>query len=360
MRRPFVLAILLAAAGGHARAEGGTGVLLYRQAELGRACDALFDALRVYLRDLGRSVVQVGDPPRSEEPDEILRAATELRRREAELALWFGGEPGHLMLYALPASSLDLRVTAVEAGAPERIARTLALQVRALLTRGAVADEDAWVSVLKQPPPVRKAPEPSEASSRPPPGPAPPPAAPQPTVAARAASPPRAWFEMAAAYAVDVPVESTWLRHGVALRAQLLPPRWPLFAALDVTIGSRPSALVGATRVSLSDVPIGVSGGARWRSGRFALLGGPRLALHLVQADAVAADGRNGAATTVSAGVGAAGQGVFYLSDHVGVHLTLYGEVLLPLWREFAFPDGTARLGPLAFGAAVGLLFAGP
>src|SRR4051794_128755 len=95
----------------------------------------LVDALRIYTRDLGRTVRLGGRAPATLAPEDLAQVAAEAG--DAEVVVWFG--EGHV-LHALRVATLELRQTTAEADDPQQSARALALKVRALLTMR----EEAW------------------------------------------------------------------------------------------------------------------------------------------------------------------------------------------------------------------------
>jgi hypothetical protein len=162
----------------------GVRVLARPQAR-DRAEAVLVDALRIYMRDLGRPV-RLGSPaPASLDTTELERIAADARRDGDEIVVWFGARGGAPVLLALRVPTFELRETAVERDDPSRTARTLALKVRALLSSNAV--EPGW-SVPPEAPPPTMPPPGSPPTGSPPTGA--PPAGTPPTVTPPTSAPP--------------------------------------------------------------------------------------------------------------------------------------------------------------------------
>src|SRR5581483_9174236 len=227
----------------------------------------LVDALRIYMRDVGRAVRLGGAATATAGVRELERVADEGRRAGAEVVVWFGERGAAPVLYALRVATLELRETPVEPDDPLLAARTAALKVRALLS--ARPDESTWsVSPETPPPPIAPPPaatppvaqrpveppsaapddapleNPARAVEPAPPAPAPPPSTETPraesrkaTTAVRAApparAPRRAWVEATVAYGATLPTAIAWVRHGLTLRFAVPFSRLPLAAFAD-------------------------------------------------------------------------------------------------------------------------------
>lgn len=370
------LMVALSALPAWGQPRGGV-VLLHRPGEQEREA-ALFDALRIYTRDLGLSTSLGPDGPAVVSPSEVDDLAVWARREAAEAVVWFGGEGGRPVLYALRVATKDLRSTVMGGGELDEAARALALKVRALLVRGVPASDRVWATV-----PAAPAPPPTEMPAQAAPKTQPPPAtattfranaqpdaastarAPATVTTVVAAAPPRppaAWLEASAGYQIGGPLDSTWLRQGLSVRAAVAFRRAPVAPFVDLALTTRP-ALDGADgHVELSDVPIGLGVAARWRHGRLLVAGGPRASLHVLEVSGAAPDGRRGSARLVTAGLGALGEVAWFLGDHVALAATVTAEALVP-HRQIALEDPArpmADLGTVGFDGSVGLLFSVP
>jgi hypothetical protein len=108
--------------------------------------------------------------------------------------------------------------------------------------------------------------------------------------------------------------------------------------------------------VSFYDVPIGLALLGRLRLGRWLLAAGPRVALHLLTAEAMAMDGRTGSRVAPSAGLGAVAQARLAIVDAVAVALTVGGEALVPEQRFTVDGGPAASPGAFTFAASLGLV----
>lgn len=362
-----------------AETRGGV-VLLHRRGATQREAP-LFDALRIYTRDLGLSATMGPDAPATLSSEDLLEVASYARQEGAEVVVWFGGENDRPALFALRVATNDLRATEVTGDDLDGAARTLALKVRTLLTPGVSVEERVWTPVaetpatpkppeaVSPPAPPRVAPPPTAAPALPPPGATAPSAAPASAPAAGAnavvaAAPsvgrPPAWLEATAAYQIGGPPDSTWLRQGLSIRLAVPLRRYPVAPFLDVAATNRPSSMTSAGTIEVSDVPIGLGLAARWRRSRLLLDFGPRASLHVLSVSGAATDGRPGAATRYTAGVGGLIGGVYFLTDRLGIAATFIAEALLPR-REFDIDHRlVADLGAADFSGSAGLLFVVP
>jgi hypothetical protein len=354
------LAVALLVAAAPAWAADAGGVVVRTSASEPERERQLVDALRIYMRDLHRAV-RLGDAaPASLGTVELERVADDARRDGDDVVVWFGVRDGAAVLYAYRVASADLRETAVEVADPFGSARALALKVRALVTRS--VDDEAWRVPPEVPPAVETTPPAPAAPPRtgPPATPSPPAPASPPSLSRALARPANSRVELAAAYAVVVPTTPAWTRQGVTLRLAIPWGRLPAAALVDagLTLAS-PLSLDGGT-VSTRVWPIGVAVVARLARPRWRLAAGPRASLQIVEASAHSPDGRHGAATTVSAGLGLYAEGAWLFSRHVGAFASIGGEALLPR-QQFASAGPTATdLGWAQFTFGAGLTFAIP
>ena len=320
----------------------------------------LVDALRIYMRDLGRAVRLGGPAPATLRPDELARVVGEAQRDGDDVVVWFGGG----VLYALRVSSADLRETAVAAADPFGSARALALKVRALLTR---ATDERWTVPRDAPPSLAKAaPSAPPPSATPTPTPSPPPRDPpslplaSATVTRALPRPTTTRLELAAAYSAVIPTRPEWTRQGVTLRLTVPLGHLPLAAYVDGGLGLAPALPLDGGSIGARVWPLGLGLAARLSRPRFRFAVGPRVSLQIVEANAIAPDGRRGEATTLSAGLGLHAEGAWLFSRHVGAFVTVGGEALLPR-QQFASAGPTATdLGWAQLELGAGLSFALP
>ncbi|MSP63786.1 MAG: hypothetical protein EXR72_26265 [Myxococcales bacterium] len=422
MRAALLAALVVLVPAPPVRAAPDGGVIVLRSPGSTRRDALLIEQLRIYMRDLGRAVRLGGDAPVALGADDLAPIVESAAKLGGEIAVWFGGGPERPVLYALHARTMDLRETEVESADFEGAARTGALKVRALLTRGPAQEDGPWTPVVAPPAPPATAPipvPPAPPSSTPviasSPSGAPiiarsPPAAPllvpvpaPPTVTTRAAPatapiaarpaaappavpspvpgpapaatigpglpptataiapprPPRSWVEASVGYVLSVPTVPEALRHGGVIRATVPLPRVPLALFVDVQIASRPTVKAGDASLAVSDLPIGIGGAYRWRRAKVRLAIGPRVSLHIIDAEATA-PGRRNTARRFSAGLGLLAEATYMPFTRLGGIVSLGGEVLLPR-EQFTGANGTsADLGWGQLTLSAGLVVALP
>jgi hypothetical protein len=392
-----------------AAAESGGGIVVLAgatsRAEGGRAREAvLVDALRIYTRDLGRTVRLGGRAPAALTAEALDRVAGDARLSGADVVVWFGERAGVPLLYALKAASLELRETAVAAGDTLGSARAAALKVRALLAP--VADDTQWAVPPEAPTPRPNPPAvtPPPTMTKPPPAttpiatvpptttptataptatappttaptataPAPSPVATSPAVATAPAPnvPPAAtsvqrrpaptsrrhpWLEATVAYELIVPTRPDWLRQGLVVRLTVPFGRVPLAAFVDGAFTNAPSVTVDGATIGARIWPVGAGIVARLLRPRWQLAVGPRASLQIVEADAAGA-GRATHAQRLSAGVGLHAEGAWLFSRYVGAVVALGGEALVPRQQLAAGGPHATDLGWAQFMLSAGLL----
>ncbi len=318
----------------------------------------LIEALKIYTRDLHRVVRLGGSAPSSLDPETIARTAEGAREAGAEVVVWFGERGGIPVLYALRVATLDLRETTVEADDPQQAARALALKVRALLA--ARADQVEWSVPAPSPSPAPSvppasptpSPSPSPIAVAAPPSPAPIAVAP---VAAR-----RIWVELAATYGVTVPTNTSWVRHGLTLRAALPWGRLPVSAFVDAAFTTAPSTTVDGHAVSGRIWPVGIGVELRLRRPRWQISGGPRISLQIIDVEAQTVGGPSGSARRYSAGLGILTEAAWLFSRYVAALLSISAEALVERQQFLAGGSGSTDLGYVQFGFNAGLLFSIP
>jgi hypothetical protein len=365
-RRWLPLAILSFAVVARAAEPGGI-VVLGAAGERARE-RILVDTLRIYTRDLGRSVRTAGSAPATLDPDALEAVAAAARDAGDEVVVWFGERDGASALYALRVATLDLRETAVEPDEPLRTARTLALKVRALLTtrdprEWSVPPEAKAVAERQQTPEMPRptpTPSPTPTSTSPTPTPAQTPTVAPPTL--RAPPPPRSrdWIELTAEYGVTVPTEPAWFRHGLTVRIAVPWRRWPLVAFVDAAFTTAPSTTIDGNTLTARIWPLAAGVELRLRRPRWQLAGGPRASLQIVDAEVRAADGRVGSTRLYSAGLGLLGEVAWLFSHNVGLVGSISAEVLVPRLQLAAGGPSTSDLGWVQFGVNLGACFSVP
>jgi hypothetical protein len=356
-----------------AAADSGRGIRVLAGAADQRRATVLVDALRIYTRDLGRTVALGGAPPTALTAEQLEPIGDAALAAGDEVVVWFGELDGAPLLYAYRASTGELRQTPVEPDEPLRSARALALKVRALIA--ARSDEHQWSAPAATPPPppppAPSAAPPSTESgpesvrpTPPPPAPSPPaatPPPPVPTSVQRSAAPPRRnWLDATVAYGVTVPTQTAWIRHGLTLRLALPWGRLPLTAFVDAAFTSAPTTVVDGNPVTARIWPVGIGVGLRLRRPRWQLVIAPRASLQIVDAAASASDGRNGAAQRYAAGLGALAETTWMFSRWVGATGAVTAEALVPRLAFAAGGMSSTDLGWVQVGFAAGLLFSLP
>jgi hypothetical protein len=337
MRWLFLLLLLAQVA----RSDERHVVLVLSSGDGGEA--VLVDALRIYTRDLGRTVRLGGRAPTTLLPEDLAQVAAEAG--DAEVVVWFG-EPK--VLHALRVATLELRETPVEDEDPQQAARALALKVRALLT----SREEAWTPILPSPTPTptpTPSPVPVAVAPSPTPSPAPIVIVPQPR---------RVWLETTLSYGVMVPTNTDWVRHGLTLRVAI--PLWRLSLFLDTAFTTAPTVIVDNSPVTGRIWPVGAGVVFRLERPKWRIAVGPRVSLQIVDAEAHAANGQAGSAQKFSAGLGILSEGVWKFSRYVGAIATVSVEALVVHLLFAAGGGGTTDLGWAQFGFNTGLLISIP
>jgi hypothetical protein len=356
MRRVPLLLPLVAAA---AVAAEPRGVLVLTDGRGGE--QVLVDALRIYTRDLGRTVRLGGRAPTTLAPDELVHIAE--AAGDAEVVVWMGdhqqASSARHVAFALRLSTMELRETAIEADDPPQAARALALKVRALLT----SRNEAW-TVTPPPPSPTPSPSPEPVVMTPSPSPqpeawrpklllTPPPPSPAPQ------SRRRTWLEATVVYGALVPTNTDWVRHGLTVRLAL--PVWRLAVFVDAAFTSAPTVTLRQSTVTARVWPVG--GGLQFilERPKWRISGGPRVSLQIVDADARdPTTGQIGSARRYSEGLGVLTEGVWKFSRHVAALASITAEVLVPRLELTAGGSTATDLGWVQFGFNAGLLISIP
>jgi hypothetical protein len=164
-------------------------------------------------------------------------------------------------------------------------------------------------------------------------------------------------LELGLGYALNIPTDPTWLRHGLELRAGLVLGSIPLLIELDGAIFSRPSAVVGPYQLTMTDVPLGLSLSARLSRSRWELSAGVRASLHILNAGATMGDSQADNTRRFSAGLGVLGQVRVRLLRFVSLNLAIQAEGTVPRQRFTVAGEDAADLGWFRFGASLGAVF---
>jgi len=324
----------------------------------------LVDALRIYTRDLGRTVVTGGAAPAVLDPAEIERLSADARKNGDEVVVWLGHE--RPVLYALrPDAAAELRETAVEPGDPLSTARTLALKVRALIAPH--VDEAAWAVPPEVAAAATETPPAQVEEPPPPPLPAPPPPPPPPTetrpapvaVTAVAPRPRRTWLELTAAYGFTTSYDARFIRTGFAVRLAVPLSRLFALSADAAFFVYQPPAGFGPGTLATQIWPVGLALSARIRRPRWQLEGGPRVSLQIIDVTAKQPGRPNESAQLYSAGLGAFVQAAWLFSRHAALTASFGVEALVPRQR-LEVAGSQADLGWVQFAVNAGFMFSIP
>lgn len=350
MRSVLALLLLLSAT---AAAAAPSRVLLLRRAIWSAEEAALLEALRIYTRDLGCAIVTEAAPPERLDERHLDRAGARGRQAGADVVAWFA-EAEELRLFALRLPSGDLQSTPVTPRRDLEVAApTLALKLRAFLTREAPLADGPVEEARAEAAPAPRAP-PRRAEG---PGPAAPPGAALVTRPAPAGRRRAVQLELGLGYGLDLPTDVTWLRHGLVLRAGLALGRVPIAVLIDGALSTQPAVDVASYRVTINDVPIGVTVSARWVRSRVLLSAGPRASLHVLSAAAEGAGARGGQALRYAAGLGASAEVRYRVLPFLSLALSVLAEGTTPRQRFTVEGVEAADLGPFRFGASLGAMF---
>lgn len=366
---------------------------------------ALVESLRIYTRDLSCSIV-VSAAPRTSlgvlAPQQIVAQGVGAK---ASVVAWFADAAG-LQLFSLRVATGDIQATLLDPSSdPSSAAPSLALKLRALLTSEPTRSQELATEVADSQPgserTIEQAVQPQQQV----------PAAPQTSSTATAPSsdshqeaartvstateskaqsaaatlPAKAevtsvkspapvvltsaatasgqsmhrarsaQLELGLGYALNLPTESAWLRHGLELRAGLVwLTRIPLALELDGILYSQVVADIPPYQLSITDIPLTLAISARLIRPRFMLSAGIRTSLHILLEEALLGDSLVDKSRRVSAGLGVIGQARLQLLRFLSLNLAIHGEVTVPRQRFSAGDQQLADLGLVRFGASVG------
>jgi hypothetical protein len=354
-------------------APGGQTIVFFSRAEK-RALDEalLLDAVAIYTRDLGLSVVRVEDPP----PSFLIPSTTDdavavLRARSARLGFWYQVAPDgrSLELFTVDGRKQMTRQPFANEPAPGvDLYRAIALKIRVMVVG---AEAPAPPVPLPASSTVGSAPVGSASSAATPPGSPANPAsgradhrgaaavAAEPVPEPAPSSPSSAgWMILGASYALSLPSGSASWRHAGSLHA-MASFHLPLEADLGLELAPSDSRSASTGNLSVMDVPIRV--GVRLvRRGPSSVLGlGVIAAVHLLSARVVAPDDTTDRAWTAT---GAGGLEFVARSGREGgiaPELRLWVEAKVPRTRFMVKgTDPRFDAGLVGVGVSVGLTFA--
>jgi hypothetical protein len=348
-------------------AAGGQAIVFFSRPEK-RVLDEglLLDAVAIYTRDLGLSVVRVEDPP----PSFLVPATTDdavavLRARSARLGFWYQAAPDgrSLELFTVDGRKQMTRQPFVNDVAPGvDLYRAIALKIRVMVV-GAEAPAPPVLTPAPSPQASSASPAPAVAgtgAAKPAAGKASPPVpiAQEPVSAPAASSPATpSWLVLGAGYALSPPSGSASWRHAGALHA-MASFHAPLEAEVGLELAPSEDLSAPTGNLAVRDVPVRV--GVRLvRRGPSSLVGlGVIAGAHLLFAHAAAPDASTDRAWTAS---GAGGLEFVARTGRKGglaPELRLWVEAKVPRTR-FLVRNAEPRFEAGSFGAgvSVGLTF---
>jgi hypothetical protein len=161
-----------------------------------------------------------------------------------------------------------------------------------------------------------------------------------------------------AAFGLDGGIAAGWVREfaGVRLAMPFLGGR--LAVALDGSVGTDDTALVGNRRATLRDYPVGLSLLPRITRSRWMLGAGPRAALHLLAVNGASNDGRYGQKRTATLGLGTLIEARLRLGQNLALGFAATVDCLTAR-RQFTLDGEKAfDFGKVRWGAAVEISYA--
>jgi len=327
---------------------------------------ALLEALRIYTRDLHLAITFSMIPSEAETADAQREVARERCSSEVALVAWFSGDSRTPVLNLIHcASQVADELPAFPQNDLHLSAQTLALKIRGSLARETIdALGPASAGLARRPPSGPDAALPfdqdvagtSARTNDPRPGSeglAKRPAGPVPGVPMRSMEN----LEVGLAYGVSSTANWEGAHQGVSLRVALSLASLPLAIEADATWGTAVDGRATDNQASLRDVPIGVALSRRWERRRWRFSCGPRLSLHLIQAEGSSPDGRNGAMLSYSAGFGTLEQVRYEFWGGLSLQAALIDEILVPRRRFTVDGHATAQAGFLQWGLFVGAVY---
>ena len=327
-----LLSLLLAAAAPGAN----KNVWLLEQPNWQREEAALLEALLMYTRDL-RVPITISLAPADADTAKadateapVAEAQTETARArcaaDASLVLWFGGSKAapSLSVYRCR-ESLESQMRLSPVDDLDLAAQTLALKLRGVIAQ--LSEEAANRRTTGRASARPPAPDDSAmlAESAPKPG--------------GAASP--AVWELGLSYSLLAANANSDLRQGATLRLGRSLARWPVALEADATFATSMVNGSEGYRVSVSDLPLGLSVSARWQGAHWLFAVGPRATLHYVTAHGSGPENRQGGSSRLAAGMGVLGQVRYQVWKSLAFGLAWSGDLALPRQR-FTLDGGHA------------------
>jgi hypothetical protein len=295
----------------------------------------LVEALRIYTSDVEGRLVLSGKAPEAPAPRVLEQLASTAAREGADLVVWAARRAdGSSVYYVFDVASRDLRETEIEPLGAERAAVAVALKVRAALFR-----RRGQAEVPRAEAPPRPAPVVVSSPLAKPPVEAEPP---NPVVAVKASPAPAPAFHrwsLSTGYALVVPQDPTWLRHGlsVAIEARV----WRhgtggLSVFADAALETHASDNVGGVDLTLTDWPFGAGALWEWQGTVAGFAFGPRAALHAFELSGQDGASRSGAVWRPAVGLGALARVDFDVTSYMKVYLGASLEAFV-LKQKFTF-----------------------
>ena len=336
---------------------------------------ALIEALRIYTGDLKVAISLKVDEAKGTTPAAQLRAAQDQCSSKISMVVWFADDAKEPVLQVLHCATLFVdQLPCPRRFSIESYAQTLALKIRALLAQepeikigdetpeqGKEDHEDEEEGLTLEAVPAAG----SAATGKP--GSARAESDAHDDAAAALASrpssrsvggvPPQPGIEIGLAYLLATTADWNGMRQGAALRLGLVLPRYRLAIELDSALTTPAVWNSNGTRVSVTEIPLGISLSFRWQRGGWMLSCGPRFSLHIAEAEASSSNGRRGAGSENSIGLGASEQIRYDVWGKIGLHVSITNEILLPRTKFTAAGQEVARSGLFQGAFTVGAVY---
>lgn len=164
-------------------------------------------------------------------------------------------------------------------------------------------------------------------------------------------------LEIGLAYGLSSTANWQGRRQGASWRVALSFATRPLAVEADASWGTSVVGRATGNQTILRDVPVGLALSWRWETTRWLFSCGPRISLHLIQADGSSPDGRNGSVLSYSTGLGALEQVRYRLWGGISLQAALINEILVPRQRFTVGGQNTLQVGFLQWGLFVGAVY---
>jgi hypothetical protein len=333
-----------------------TNVWLMEQPGFKREESAFIQALRIYTGDLHVAVTLGGSDPGATTAAAQLRSAQDRCSPDIAIVAWFADAKAPVVRILRCATLSVDEVPHARQGNLEDWAQNLALKIRGLLDRDPSTRSQAETRFESPRLDGRTDSRVPDADSNPPPldqssdkddgtiwkprltlsdlpdldvvdaAPA------QKVVSPPARAPLGA--ELAFSYAIAGASDGAGLSQGAAMRLALALRRQDAAVELDGAWITSVTRRDSAGTVKVGDVPIGLGVVFHWRDGKWMLAYGPRLSVHVFQAETTTADGSRASSSGGIVGLGGSERLRYNAWERLGFELTLVNE-LLP-WRNIA------------------------